>query len=199
MPRGLAGTSCATPTKANPAPSRTASCSPSVPDLMLEGMTIAGYAVGSDTGIVYLRGEYRYLLPFLESVVEERRRQGLLGRDILGKAGFDFDDPFPARRGSLCVRRGDGAHQLVRRAARRSEKPAPVPAAEGLPRGADDRQQRGDLLLRLADHDRRGRLVRRHGFGAHVGHEGAQHLRRLPQAGRLRGSLRDYGDANCWT
>ena len=60
-------------------------------DLMFEGMTIAGYAVGSDTGIVYLRGEYRYLLEFLEAVLEERRQQGLLGRDILGTPGFDFD------------------------------------------------------------------------------------------------------------
>ncbi len=61
------------------------------PDLMFEGMTIAGYAVGSDAGIVYLRGEYRYLLEFLEGVLEERRRNGLLGRDILGTPGFHFD------------------------------------------------------------------------------------------------------------
>jgi [NiFe] hydrogenase diaphorase moiety large subunit len=60
-------------------------------DMVLEGMTIAGYAVGSDTGIIYLRGEYRYLRPFLESAIEERRRQGLLGSDILGKKGFLFD------------------------------------------------------------------------------------------------------------
>src|SRR5512140_423155 len=60
-------------------------------DMVLEGMTIAGYAVGSDAGIIYLRGEYRYLLPFLESVIEDRRRQGLLGRDILGRSGFNFD------------------------------------------------------------------------------------------------------------
>jgi len=60
-------------------------------DMVLEGMTIAGYAVGSDTGILYLRGEYRYLEPFLESAIEERRRQGLLGTDILGKKGFLFD------------------------------------------------------------------------------------------------------------
>ncbi len=58
---------------------------------MVEGMTIAGYAVGSDSGIVYLRGEYRYLLDYLESVLAERREQGLLGRDILGTPGFHFD------------------------------------------------------------------------------------------------------------
>jgi [NiFe] hydrogenase diaphorase moiety large subunit len=60
-------------------------------DLMFEGMTVAGYAVGSDTGIVYLRGEYRYLRDFLEGVLARRRKEGLLGPDILGRAGLNFD------------------------------------------------------------------------------------------------------------
>ncbi len=60
-------------------------------DQMFEGMTVAGYAIGSDTGIVYLRGEYRYLLDYLEIVLATRRTQGLLGKDILGRSGFDFD------------------------------------------------------------------------------------------------------------
>jgi [NiFe] hydrogenase diaphorase moiety large subunit len=60
-------------------------------DQLLEGMAIAGYAVGSDSGIIYLRGEYRYLLPYLQSVIEGRRKQGFLGRDILGRKGFHFD------------------------------------------------------------------------------------------------------------
>jgi [NiFe] hydrogenase diaphorase moiety large subunit len=59
--------------------------------LMFEGMTIAGYAIGSSEGIVYLRGEYAYLLPFLEDVLAKRRAAGLLGRDVLGKTGFSFD------------------------------------------------------------------------------------------------------------
>jgi [NiFe] hydrogenase diaphorase moiety large subunit len=60
-------------------------------DLVFEGMTIAGYGVGAATGIVYLRGEYAYLLAFLESLLKERREAGLLGRNVLGKQGFDFD------------------------------------------------------------------------------------------------------------
>jgi [NiFe] hydrogenase diaphorase moiety large subunit len=59
--------------------------------LMFEGMTIAGYAIGASEGIVYLRGEYAYLLQFLEEVLSKRRAAGLLGRDILGKSGFKFD------------------------------------------------------------------------------------------------------------
>jgi [NiFe] hydrogenase diaphorase moiety large subunit len=62
-----------------------------VADLVFEGMTIAGYGVGADTGIVYLRGEYAYLLAFLENLLKERRDAGLLGRNILAKQGFDFD------------------------------------------------------------------------------------------------------------
>ena len=60
-------------------------------DLMFEGMTIAGYAIGSDTGIVYLRGEYRYLHDYLECVLKKRRELGLLGKNIAGREGFDFD------------------------------------------------------------------------------------------------------------
>ncbi len=61
------------------------------PGLVFEGMTIAGYTIGAAEGIVYLRGEYAYLLPFLEDVLAKRRAAGLLGRDILGKSGFKFD------------------------------------------------------------------------------------------------------------
>ncbi|HBA85981.1 MAG TPA: NADH:ubiquinone oxidoreductase [Verrucomicrobia bacterium] len=60
-------------------------------DLMLEGMAIAGYAIGAQEGIIYLRGEYAYLRKFLENVIENRRRDGFLGKDILGKKGFHFD------------------------------------------------------------------------------------------------------------
>lgn len=61
------------------------------PHLMFEGMTIGGYAIGARDGIVYLRGEYTYLKSFLESILVERRRLGLLGKNICGKDGFDFD------------------------------------------------------------------------------------------------------------
>ena len=60
------------------------------PDMMFEGMTIAGHAIGATEGVVYLRGEYAYLRPFLEKTLSDRRDKKLLGKDILGK-GFDFD------------------------------------------------------------------------------------------------------------
>ena len=61
------------------------------PGLMFEGMTIAGYAIGAKEGIMYVRGEYAYLMAFLEDVLDKRRMQGLLGENILGKKDFDFD------------------------------------------------------------------------------------------------------------
>ncbi len=60
-------------------------------DLMIEGMTIGGYAIGADEGIIYLRGEYAYLKSFLEDVIQKRKDKGLLGKDISGKSGFNFD------------------------------------------------------------------------------------------------------------
>jgi len=60
-------------------------------DLVFEGMTLCALAIGAAKGMLYLRGEYRYLLDHLESVLESRRRGKLLGACILGRTGFDFD------------------------------------------------------------------------------------------------------------
>ncbi|MBT8217587.1 MAG: NAD(P)H-dependent oxidoreductase subunit E, partial [Acidimicrobiia bacterium] len=61
------------------------------PDLVFEGMTVAGYAIGASRGILYLRQEYAYLRRFLESVLEERRRRGWLGENVCGRNCFAFD------------------------------------------------------------------------------------------------------------
>ncbi len=64
------------------------------PDLLFEGMTIAGYAIGADTGILYLREEYDYLKDFLERVLETRRKGNLLGNNICPEQNindFKFD------------------------------------------------------------------------------------------------------------
>lgn len=70
-------------------------------DLVFDGMTIASYAIKAKKGILYLRGEYTYLLPKLEKVLETRRENNLLGQNILGKEGFDFD---------IDIRMGSGAY-----------------------------------------------------------------------------------------
>ncbi len=62
-----------------------------VPDLVFDGMTIAGYALGARHGLVYLRGEYAYLWNSLQQALQNRRRLGLLGSNVCGHEGFDFD------------------------------------------------------------------------------------------------------------
>jgi [NiFe] hydrogenase diaphorase moiety large subunit len=62
-----------------------------LPGLVFEGMAIAGYSVGAVQGILYIRYEYIYLKKHLEATLEKMRNKNLLGKNIAGKKGFDFD------------------------------------------------------------------------------------------------------------
>ena len=66
---------------------------------VIEGMLIAGYAVGAQQGYLYVRGEYPLAVKRLERAIRAANRQGLLGKNILG-TGFDF---------TLDIRIGAGA------------------------------------------------------------------------------------------
>jgi len=61
------------------------------PERVFEGMALAGFVTGARHGLVYLRGEYLYLLAPLEEKLAELRAGRLLGRAIQGVEGFDFD------------------------------------------------------------------------------------------------------------
>jgi [NiFe] hydrogenase diaphorase moiety large subunit len=71
------------------------------PELVFDGMVTAGYTIGAKTGILYLRGEYEYMLEQLEEYLMKMRDDNLLGKNILGKKGFDFD---------ISIRLGSGAY-----------------------------------------------------------------------------------------
>ena len=60
------------------------------PHAVLEAMAIAGYAIGSDQGYIYLRAEYPIAVKRLEIAIEQAREYGLLGEDIFG-TGFNFN------------------------------------------------------------------------------------------------------------
>jgi [NiFe] hydrogenase diaphorase moiety large subunit len=62
-----------------------------LPGLMLEGMAVAGYAVGSSSGTIYLRGEYSWMKNKLQHTIDHFRKMNLLGKNICGIEGFDFD------------------------------------------------------------------------------------------------------------
>ncbi len=61
------------------------------PRLVVEGMTLAAYAVGATRGILYVRHEYRYMKAYLEGILASLRAEGWLGENIGGKKGFTFD------------------------------------------------------------------------------------------------------------
>ena len=70
------------------------------PFALIESLTIAGFATGSDNGWIYIRGEYPLATSRLHNAIEQARTAGLLGSDVMG-AGFGFD---------IELRRGAGAY-----------------------------------------------------------------------------------------
>ncbi|MBE9504241.1 MAG: NADH-quinone oxidoreductase subunit NuoF [Proteobacteria bacterium] len=70
------------------------------PHLLLEGIIIAGFAIGATAGYIYIRGEFFFGVKRLEKAIEEAYEKGFLGKNILGK-GFDYD---------IYVHRGAGAY-----------------------------------------------------------------------------------------
>lgn len=60
------------------------------PHSVLEAMAIAGYAIGSQQGYIYVRAEYPIAVKRLRIAIDQARKAGLLGKDIFG-TGFNFD------------------------------------------------------------------------------------------------------------
>src|SRR3954467_13905987 len=60
------------------------------PHAVIEGVLIAGLAVGSRTGYIYIRGEYRYLVDIMRKALDEARAKGYVGKNIMG-SGIDFE------------------------------------------------------------------------------------------------------------
>ena len=62
------------------------------PNLIIEAMTIAGFAVGANQGYIYVRAEYPIAVKRLEIAINQARKYGLLGKNIFGtKFSFDID------------------------------------------------------------------------------------------------------------
>ena len=60
------------------------------PHAVLEAMAIAGYAIGSNQGYIYVRAEYPMAVAHLNTAIAQAHEYGLLGKNIYG-SGFDFD------------------------------------------------------------------------------------------------------------
>src|SRR5579859_3871293 len=60
------------------------------PHQMIEGILIAGLAMDSHKGYLYIRGEYRYLIDAMDRAIDEAYAKGYLGNNVAG-TGFQFD------------------------------------------------------------------------------------------------------------
>jgi len=60
------------------------------PHSVIEGVMIAGLAVGAQVGYIYIRGEYRYLSVIMQKAIRDAYAKGFLGKNIFG-SGRDFD------------------------------------------------------------------------------------------------------------
>ncbi len=70
------------------------------PHLLIEGLVVSSFALGSSRTYIYIRGEYDWIVDILEQAIEEARENGFVGKNILG-SGFDCE---------IYVQRGAGAY-----------------------------------------------------------------------------------------
>jgi formate dehydrogenase iron-sulfur subunit len=162
------------------------------PFALIEGMTIAGVAVGASQGYVYLRAEYPHACATLHAAILAARAAGYLGSDVCGSGrGFDIElrlgagayicgeetsmlESIEGRRGEVRVRPPLPAHKglfgaptVVNNVITLAS--VPVILADGAAgyREFGEARSRGTLPLQLAGNVRRGGLVER-AFGLTV-------------------------------
>ena len=71
-----------------------------IPHLLIEGLIVSSFALGSNATYIYIRGEYAWIATILETAIAEAKSNGMLGKNILG-SGFDCE---------IYVHRGAGAY-----------------------------------------------------------------------------------------
>ena len=71
-----------------------------IPHLLIEGLIVSSFALGSNRTYIYIRGEYAWIVAILEQAIAEAKQNGFLGKNILG-SGFDCE---------IYVQRGAGAY-----------------------------------------------------------------------------------------
>jgi len=162
------------------------------PFTLIEGMTIAGVAVGASQGYVYLRAEYPHACETLHAAIAAARTAGYLGRDVCG-SGLRFDielrigagayicgeetsmlESIEGRRGEVRVRPPLPAHKglfgaptVVNNVITLASVPVILAEGAAAYREFGEAKSRGTLPLQLAGNVRRGGLVER-AFGLTV-------------------------------
>jgi NADH:ubiquinone oxidoreductase subunit F (NADH-binding) len=101
------------------------------PHSVLEAMIIAGYAIGSHNGVIYIRAEYPLAVKRLQLAIEQARAKGFLGKNIFG-SGFDYDIELKYGAGAfVCGEETALIHSIEGKRGEPGFKP-PFPAISGL-------------------------------------------------------------------
>jgi len=101
------------------------------PHSVLEAMCIGGYAIGADTGFIYVRAEYPLAVDRLKVAIGQAREYGLLGNNILG-LGFNFDIQIRLGAGAfVCGEETALIHSIEGKRGTPAAKP-PYPSESGL-------------------------------------------------------------------
>lgn len=61
-----------------------------IPHLLVEGLLISSFSLGSNSTYIYIRGEYKWIIDILEKAIDEAKSAGYLGKNILG-TGYDLE------------------------------------------------------------------------------------------------------------
>ena len=101
------------------------------PHAVLEGLLIAGYAVGASKGYFYIRAEYPLAVKRVELALAEAREKGLLGKNILG-SGWDFDAEIRLGAGAFVCGEETALIASIEGKRGSPEPRPPYPSVEGL-------------------------------------------------------------------
>lgn len=101
------------------------------PHALIEGMAIAGYAIGASVGLVYIRAEYPLAVERLGEAIHQARKEGLLGQGIFD-SDFDFDIDIRIGAGAfVCGEETALMSSIEGKRGEPSQKP-PYPSDQGL-------------------------------------------------------------------
>lgn len=101
------------------------------PHAVLEGLLIAGYAIGAEHGYVYCRSEYPLAIERLQGAIGQMREKGFLGRDILGSR-FNFDIKIKKGAGAFVCGEETALMQSIEGKRGMPRSRPPFPAISGL-------------------------------------------------------------------
>ena len=102
------------------------------PHSVIEGMIIGAYAIEATGGVIYCRAEYPLAIKRLEIAIEQARKKGYLGKNVLGILGFDFDLYIKEGAGAFVCGEETALIASIEGERGMPRKRPPFPAASGL-------------------------------------------------------------------